>query len=450
MFHTNGLDEAKARIEAGDYAAPLNLVPVAAGRIGYPIFLVEYPSDEDFSLYKTCWDNFLDRELYVPEALDQDDVTWYWVDDKAKLDGKGPREIRNDPSNTICGVKSLLGRKWSDPELQSIINGLDYRVVEIDDNPMILANINGTETTMSPERVQGFLFRKMKAIAEQFLEHDIEIDDLVGGLSFVGVLTPSDFVTINDAYLDLKAVRQLLDDLKLSTKDIDDVIIARGSAHIPEIQNRLEGFFERKSPLQGTSLDDAIVIGTAMQGAALSAEEPTSACLFCIDSCPLSVGVNAAGGIFKRIISRKTLLPVRRAQSFTTAVDGQSSMLIQVFEGGRMFSGDNRLLGELVILVIQPEPKGNATIEPYGTLAVIAIDTHIGNKTKMVMDILERDRVLDQGFEMQYDHILADAEEHADEDQVLREITIAHLQVDNAIPAPEGQTGGNAPQRDEL
>ncbi|KAK9771993.1 hypothetical protein SCAR479_11312 [Seiridium cardinale] len=94
MFHTNGLDEAKARIEAGDYAAPLNLVPVAAGRIGYPIFLVEYPSDEDFSLYKTCWDNFLDRELYVPEALDQDDVTWYWVDDKAKLDGKGPREIR--------------------------------------------------------------------------------------------------------------------------------------------------------------------------------------------------------------------------------------------------------------------------------------------------------------------------------------------------------------------
>ncbi|KAK9771992.1 hypothetical protein SCAR479_11311 [Seiridium cardinale] len=325
-------------------------------------------------------------------------------------------QVTSDPSNTICGVKSLLGRKWSDPELQSIINGLDYRVVEIDDNPMILANINGTETTMSPERVQGFLFRKMKAIAEQFLEHDvtnifvpIEIDDLVGGLSFVGVLTPSDFVTINDAYLDLKAVRQLLDDLKLSTKDIDDVIIARGSAHIPEIQNRLEGFFERKSPLQGTSLDDAIVIGTAMQGAALSAEEPTSACLFCIDSCPLSVGVNAAGGIFKRIISRKTLLPVRRAQSFTTAVDGQSSMLIQVFEGG-----------------------------------------HIGNKTKMVMDILERDRVLDQGFEMQYDHILADAEEHADEDQVLREITIAHLQVDNAIPAPEGQTGGNAPQRDEL
>ncbi|KAK6066204.1 glucose-regulated protein [Seiridium cupressi] len=363
---------------------------------------------------------------------------------------------------------------------------------------MILANINGTETMMSPERVQGFLFRKMKAIAEEFLEHDvtnifvpvpsnynevqrqavknsaleanltvlrfiedssaaimaygvdrtdderlvlvyeigtsgshasvasieqgfieplgttidsfggefftnqvadvfmadfeqqhkvegqrtdesfrrlrdaveeakqnistqiapkIEIVDLVGGLSFVRVLTASDFVTINDAYLDLKAVRQLLDDLSLSAKDIDDVILVGGSAHIPEIQNQLEGFFEGNCPLQGISLDNAIVIGTAMQGAALSAEEPTSACFFGIDSYPLSVGVNTAGGIFKRIIPRKTLLPVRRAQNFTTAVDGQSSMLIQVFEG-----------------------------------------EHTGNKTKMVMDILERDRVLDQGF----------------------------------------------------
>ncbi|KAM0806656.1 putative Endoplasmic reticulum chaperone BiP [Seiridium cardinale] len=82
-------------------------------------------------------------------------------------------QMISDPSNTICGVKSLLGRKWSDPELQSIINGLDYRVVQKDDNPMILTNINGTETMMSPERVQGFLFRKMKAIAEQLLEHDV-------------------------------------------------------------------------------------------------------------------------------------------------------------------------------------------------------------------------------------------------------------------------------------
>ncbi|KAM0806657.1 hypothetical protein AB5N19_06994 [Seiridium cardinale] len=60
MFHTDALDEAKARIEAGDYAAPLNLFPAAAGRIGYPIFRVDYSSDEDFALYMTRWDNFLE------------------------------------------------------------------------------------------------------------------------------------------------------------------------------------------------------------------------------------------------------------------------------------------------------------------------------------------------------------------------------------------------------
>jgi hypothetical protein len=55
---------------------------------------VDYSSDENFELYKKCWDKFLESKFYVPEAVDRDDVMWYWVDDKAKLDGKGPREVR--------------------------------------------------------------------------------------------------------------------------------------------------------------------------------------------------------------------------------------------------------------------------------------------------------------------------------------------------------------------
>lgn len=94
VFHTHAIDKAKARVDAGHYSAPLNLDPAASGTIGYPIFRVDYSNDEYFELYKMYWDQILEEEFYVLEAVDPDDVTWYWVDDEAKLDGKGPQEVR--------------------------------------------------------------------------------------------------------------------------------------------------------------------------------------------------------------------------------------------------------------------------------------------------------------------------------------------------------------------
>ncbi|KAI1376596.1 hypothetical protein F4677DRAFT_419024 [Hypoxylon crocopeplum] len=96
LFHSNALDVVKARTEEGHYANPLDLYPAISGTIGYPIFRVDYSSDENFELFKRCWDEFLEREFYAPEAVDPDDVSWFWVDKKDKLDGKGPREIREE------------------------------------------------------------------------------------------------------------------------------------------------------------------------------------------------------------------------------------------------------------------------------------------------------------------------------------------------------------------
>lgn len=94
VFHAGCLDAANARCQAGNYASDLGLRFGDSGKVGYPIFRVDYSSDENFELYKKCWDKFLESKFYVPEAVDRDDVMWYWVDDKAKLDGKGPREVR--------------------------------------------------------------------------------------------------------------------------------------------------------------------------------------------------------------------------------------------------------------------------------------------------------------------------------------------------------------------
>lgn len=84
----------KASREAGQLSSSLGLKPTPRGSVGYPIFRVDYSSDEKFELYKTCWEQFMEKEFYMPEAVDRKDVMWYWVDDKAKLDGKRPRDVK--------------------------------------------------------------------------------------------------------------------------------------------------------------------------------------------------------------------------------------------------------------------------------------------------------------------------------------------------------------------
>ncbi|KAK6189221.1 Nucleolar protein 9 [Pestalotiopsis sp. IQ-011] len=94
-FQSHALDKARARVEAGDYAAPLDLFAGnASPRAGYPIFRLDYSSDEEFELYKVCWDRFLESRFYLPEAVYMEEVHWWWIDDKASLDGKGARQVQ--------------------------------------------------------------------------------------------------------------------------------------------------------------------------------------------------------------------------------------------------------------------------------------------------------------------------------------------------------------------
>lgn len=72
----------------------LYLEPSPGGSVGYPIFRVDYSSDEEFELYKTCWNQFMEKEFHMPEAVNREDVKWYWVDDKAKLDGKDHHAVQ--------------------------------------------------------------------------------------------------------------------------------------------------------------------------------------------------------------------------------------------------------------------------------------------------------------------------------------------------------------------
>lgn len=103
-FQSHALEKARARVEAGDYAAPLDLFAGnASPRAGYPIFRLDYSSDEEFELYKVCWDRFLESRFYLPEAVYPEEVIWWWIDDKASLDGKSARQVQK-LFHSRCGV----------------------------------------------------------------------------------------------------------------------------------------------------------------------------------------------------------------------------------------------------------------------------------------------------------------------------------------------------------
>ncbi|RDW62454.1 hypothetical protein BP6252_11887 [Coleophoma cylindrospora] len=114
IFYANNHDTVNARCEAGDFSSALDLYPGMGTSVGYPIFRIDYSSDERFELYKTCWNQFMEIEFHMLEAVDRDDVMWYWVDDKTKLDGKGPCEVRK-LFHSLCGTSALpyhLNHLW--------------------------------------------------------------------------------------------------------------------------------------------------------------------------------------------------------------------------------------------------------------------------------------------------------------------------------------------------
>lgn len=94
LYYSDELDEVDERVEQGEYDEPCNLFAEGGDQIGYPIFRVDYSNDEHFQLYKHYWDRFMDLHFYRAEALDREDINWYWVEDKPRLAGIGPREVQ--------------------------------------------------------------------------------------------------------------------------------------------------------------------------------------------------------------------------------------------------------------------------------------------------------------------------------------------------------------------
>jgi heat shock protein 5 len=150
-----------------------------------------------------------------------------------------------------------------------------------------------------------------------------------------------------------------------------------GSTRIPKVQQLLKEYFN-KEPSKGINPDEAVVYGTAVQGDILSGQEGLDDVVL-VDVCPLSVGTQTTGGVFTMLIPRNTVIPMHKAQIFSTATDNQPTVLIQVYGGERSPTKDNNLLGRFELTGIPAAPRSSpqieVTFEIDAILKVSAADT---------------------------------------------------------------------------
>ena len=173
-----------------------------------------------------------------------------------------------------------------------------------------------------------------------------------------------------------------LKDAKISSGDIDEVVLVGGATRMPMVQslvNELTG----KEPHKGVNPDEVVAIGAALQAGVLGGEVKD---VLLLDVTPLSLGIETLGGVMTKLIERNTTVPVHKTEVFSTAADSQTAVDIHVLQGERPMAVDNMTLGQFRLEGIPPAPRGMPQIEvsfdidANGILSVTAKDMATGRE----------------------------------------------------------------------
>ena len=222
-----------------------------------------------------------------------------------------------------------------------------------------------------------------------------------------------------------------LKDAGLSTSEITDVILVGGQTRMPKVQETVEKLFG-KEPRRDVNPDEAVASGAAIQAGVLGGDVKD---VLLLDVTPLSLGIETMGGVMTKLIDKNTTIPTKAQQIFSTAEDGQTAVTVHVLQGEREMATGNKSLGRFDLADIPPAQRGVPQIEvafdidANGILNVSATDKATGKEQSIV--IKASSGLSDE----EVDAMVKDAEAHAEEDRVARELVETRNMAEQMIHA---------------
>ena len=231
----------------------------------------------------------------------------------------------------------------------------------------------------------------------------------------------------------LEPCRKALDDAKLKTSDLDEIVMVGGMTRMPLVMAKVEEFFGKK-PNISVNPDEVVALGAAVQAGVLQGDVKD---VLLLDVTPLTLGIETMGGVRTPIIDRNTTIPTSRSQIFSTAADNQDSVEIHVLQGERPMAADNKTLGRFILSGIPPAPRGVPQVEVSFDLDANGI-LHVKAKDKATNKEQSITITSSSGLsEAEVEKMKQEAELHAEEDKKKKEAADTLIQADQVIAVAE-------------